>query len=134
MLTDSTLSALVYLRPSPSATARARQTLRTLSHLAFVISQFGGVTTTGTGTTEFPQLKKAFYMALDFVGIGAGEGEAEKLVSDLRMGKPPSTLGPTQSITHPLKQICKIPPNTALRCSILRRHTPSRALNSSFPP
>jgi hypothetical protein len=134
MLTDSTLSALVYLRPSPSSLARARQTLRTLSHLAFVISQFGGVTTTGTGATEFPQLKKAFYIALDFVGVGAGTGEAEKLVSDLIAGKLPSALGPTRSVTHALKQICIIPPKAVPRCSTPRRLTPSRALNSLFPP
>ncbi|KAF9010153.1 hypothetical protein BDQ17DRAFT_1299826 [Cyathus striatus] len=73
MLADAILSACIYV-PSPcylssfiSPSLLALQTLQALSHLSFVISQFGGVTSTAQG---FRELKKTFYMALDIVAQG----------------------------------------------------------------
>jgi hypothetical protein len=38
---------------------------KTLSHRSFVTSRFGGVTTTSTSSSDFLELKKTFYIALD---------------------------------------------------------------------
>ncbi|KAJ2926403.1 hypothetical protein H1R20_g10695, partial [Candolleomyces eurysporus] len=80
MVSDSALSAAVYIPPPaitttiiktnsshqvPSSSSFALETLYTLSHLAFVISQFGGVTS--TSSTGFKELKKTFYLALDIL-------------------------------------------------------------------
>lgn len=80
MVANSILAATVYVPPSsyviagsstPSIFADVTphslslQTLSILSHLSFVITQFGGVTTTATSGAEFPELKKTFYVALD---------------------------------------------------------------------
>lgn len=73
MLTDSVLSAAVYLPPQSfgiTPASLALQTLHILSHLSFVISEFGGVTTTTQG---FEQLKKTFYLGLDILAQGDGE-------------------------------------------------------------
>ncbi|KAH9480173.1 hypothetical protein JR316_0006771 [Psilocybe cubensis] len=72
MLTDSVLSAAIYLSPQSfevTPASLALQTLHILSHLSFVISEFGGVTTTSQG---FEQLKKTFYLALDILAQGDG--------------------------------------------------------------
>ncbi|KAI0056552.1 hypothetical protein BV25DRAFT_1920897 [Artomyces pyxidatus] len=74
MLIQSILSTIVYIRsPSHSITAAAlaQQALQTLSHLAFVISKFGGVT-----GGAFAELKRAFYMALDVLAADAVAAEA----------------------------------------------------------
>ncbi|KAF7985593.1 hypothetical protein HWV62_3889 [Athelia sp. TMB] len=78
MTANSILSETIYVPPSSYPTAPppstissstpqslALQSLSILSHLSFVITQFGGVTTTATSGTEFPELKKTFYVALD---------------------------------------------------------------------
>lgn len=78
MIAESTLSATVFTSPSsfynpPSyqtttpltAQALSLHILSTLSHLSFIISQFGGVTT--TSGDEFPQLKKTFYLGVDVI-------------------------------------------------------------------
>jgi hypothetical protein len=73
MLAEAVLSASVYLRPGSSQITPASfalQTLHILSHLSFVISEFGGVTTTTQG---FEHLKKTFYLALDILAQGEGE-------------------------------------------------------------
>jgi len=73
MLAEAVLSASVYLRPGSSQitpASLALQTLHILSHLSFVISEFGGVTTTTQG---FEHLKKTFYLALDILAQGDGE-------------------------------------------------------------
>ncbi|TFK39012.1 hypothetical protein BDQ12DRAFT_604733 [Crucibulum laeve] len=73
MLADAVLSTVVFIPPlSPphshvTPSTLALQVLRTLSHLSFVISQFGGVTTTSQG---FEALKKTFYLALDILAQG----------------------------------------------------------------
>ncbi|EGN98046.1 hypothetical protein SERLA73DRAFT_109381 [Serpula lacrymans var. lacrymans S7.3] len=96
MITESALSTIVFLPPtlfqgssrvSPKAVVLAPQlpstcaltTLHTLSHLSFVISQFGGVTSTATG--GFVELKKAFYTALDV--LSADSAESERFVREL---------------------------------------------------
>ncbi|KIM41760.1 hypothetical protein M413DRAFT_445001 [Hebeloma cylindrosporum] len=73
MLAEAVLSASVYLRPGSSRitpASLALQTLHILSHLSFIISEFGGVTTTTQG---FEHLKKTFYLALDILAHGDGE-------------------------------------------------------------
>ena len=75
MLSEAVLSTLVYLPPQPcdiTPATLALQTLYTLSHLSFVISQFGGVT---TSTQGFEQLKKTFYLSLDILAQTEGESE-----------------------------------------------------------
>ncbi|TFK24406.1 hypothetical protein FA15DRAFT_669639 [Coprinopsis marcescibilis] len=74
MVSDAALSTVVFLPPAnlPSAitpSSLALQTLHTLSHLAFVASQFGGVTSTSKG---FEELKKTFYLSLDILAQGEG--------------------------------------------------------------
>ncbi|KAF8969004.1 hypothetical protein BDZ97DRAFT_1797362 [Flammula alnicola] len=73
MLAEAVLSTSVYLPPNSSHLAPASlalQVLSILSHLSFVISEFGGVTTTTQG---FEHLKKTFYLALDVLAHGEGE-------------------------------------------------------------
>ncbi|KAF9561067.1 hypothetical protein CPC08DRAFT_635895 [Agrocybe pediades] len=74
MLAESILEASVYVPPTSlsdiTPSSLALQTLHILSHLSFVISEFGGVTTTTQG---FEHLKKTFYLALDILAQGDGE-------------------------------------------------------------
>ncbi|KAF9523889.1 hypothetical protein CPB83DRAFT_647670 [Crepidotus variabilis] len=75
MLSSSVLSASLYIPPRSSscsitAATLALQTLHLLSHLSFIISQFGGVTTTTQG---FEHLKRTFYMALDILAHSEGQ-------------------------------------------------------------
>ncbi|KAF8904131.1 hypothetical protein CPB84DRAFT_1814520 [Gymnopilus junonius] len=72
MLTEAVLSASVFIPPQPfdiTPASIAIQTLHIFSHLSFVISEFGGVTTTTRG---FEHLKKTFYLALDILAQGDG--------------------------------------------------------------
>jgi hypothetical protein len=74
MLSEAILSASVFIPPRThglTPASLALQVLHTLSHLSFVISQFGGVTTTTQG---FEHLKKTFYLALDILAQGDGDG------------------------------------------------------------
>lgn len=90
MLSQSILSTITYthpvsstaapLEPEQSATrmpthsSLALSTLRTLSHLSFVITKFGGVTSTsGVG---FAELKRVFYSALDVLSADVEASEA----------------------------------------------------------
>ena len=74
MLLQSVLPALLFIPYSSTSNTHHAHTpaspfdlaltaLHTLSHLSFVLPQFGGVTSTSEG--GLPELKKAFYMALD---------------------------------------------------------------------
>jgi hypothetical protein len=89
MISDAALSALVYVPPSssslPHPTSLALQTLHTLSHLSFVITKFGGVTT--TSTSSFKELKKIFYTALDLSAADDEGQEAGALVRNLASGE-----------------------------------------------
>ena len=70
MLTESVLSGVVFLPPQSSSVTPAtlaNKVLNSLSHLSFVISEFGGVITLSQG---FEQLKKTFYLALDILAQG----------------------------------------------------------------
>lgn len=72
MLSDAILASIVYIEPgsisyvqaSTSPSELALRVLEILSCSAFVISQFGGVTSTSQG---FEHLKKTFYLALDIL-------------------------------------------------------------------
>jgi len=72
MLSDAILASIVYIEPgsipyvqaSTSPSKLALRVLEILSCSAFIISQFGGVTSTSQG---FEHLKKTFYLALDIL-------------------------------------------------------------------
>ena len=84
MLAEAVLSAFVFIPPRPhklTPSSLALQILETLTHLSFVISQFGGVTTTTQG---FEHFKKSFYLALDILAQGDGNGsKAEAYVKQV---------------------------------------------------
>ncbi|KAG1822504.1 uncharacterized protein BJ212DRAFT_1328449 [Suillus subaureus] len=67
MITEAGLSALVYIPSTsavlPSTSTLAAIVLQALSHLSFVITQFGGA-----GYGAFDELKRLFYLALDILG------------------------------------------------------------------
>lgn len=87
MLSQTILSTVVFTAPPHDATSSTsyspylltKGVLCTLSHLAFVIQQFGGVTT--TTQNGFPELKRVFYMALDV--LSASTVESARFVSEL---------------------------------------------------
>ncbi|KZT73966.1 hypothetical protein DAEQUDRAFT_363943 [Daedalea quercina L-15889] len=91
MLCQAILSTVVFVSypdrtPSSSTSspqALATAVLRTLSHLSFVIHQFGGVTATSGG---FPELKRAFYMALDV--LASDPTESERFATELCQSVP----------------------------------------------
>lgn len=84
MLAEAVLSASVFIPPRSdklTPSSLALQVLQTLSHLSFVISQFGGVTNIQQG---FEHLKKTFYLALDILAQGDGDGsKAEAYVQQV---------------------------------------------------
>jgi len=83
MLLQSILSAITYSRPVsppkskgslahlPTHSSLALSTLRVLSHLSFVITKFGVLTS--TSSASFAELKRVFYTALDVL---SGDVEA----------------------------------------------------------
>jgi len=85
MLLQSILSTITYAHPVaprkskgflthlPTHSSLALSTLRTLSHLSFVITKFGGVTS--TSSAGFAELKRVFYTALDVL---SGDVEASE--------------------------------------------------------
>lgn len=80
MITEAGLSALVYIPSTsialPSASVLAVTALQALSHLSFIIAQFGGA-----GQGAFNELKRVFYLALDI--LGSDVTGSEKYVKDL---------------------------------------------------
>ncbi|KAG9315619.1 hypothetical protein JVU11DRAFT_3261 [Chiua virens] len=72
MMTEAGLSTSVYIPPAfcHSSSALALITLRTFSHLAFVIDKFGGA-----GHGAFTELKRGFYLALDVLANNPDESE-----------------------------------------------------------
>ncbi|KAI0917379.1 hypothetical protein AcW2_007517 [Taiwanofungus camphoratus] len=104
MISQSILSTVVFV-PSPAAASSSSSNvsadvpsafslalivLRTLSHLSFVVSQFGGVIS--TSASDFPELKRTFYMALDV--LSASPSESERFVLDLCDWFDKNTLAP----------------------------------------
>ncbi|KAF8208718.1 hypothetical protein K438DRAFT_1961289 [Mycena galopus ATCC 62051] len=85
MIADAALSAVIFVPSSayssavPVPSALALTVLHALSDLSFVISQFGGVTT--TASPGFTELKKTFYLALDI--LAKSEPESERFVREL---------------------------------------------------
>ncbi|KAI0755127.1 hypothetical protein C8Q80DRAFT_1143166 [Daedaleopsis nitida] len=93
MILQSVISAVVFIPnsqakrsedasstvPLRSPQSIALDALHTLSHLSFVMPQFGGVASTSEG--GLPELKRAFYMALDV--LSASEVEAARFVEEL---------------------------------------------------
>jgi len=85
MLLRSILSTIIYSRPVASSkfkrslspvlthSSLALSTLRTLSHLSFVITKFGGVIS--TSSAGFAELKQAFYSALDVLSADVEASE-----------------------------------------------------------
>lgn len=100
MITEAGLSALIYIPSTsialPSTSILAVTVLQTLSHLSFVISQFGGA-----GQGAFNELKRLFYLALDV--LGSDVTGSDKYVRDLcvvESGQQPLS-------THPFYQAKK---------------------------
>jgi hypothetical protein len=85
MLLQSILSTITYSRPVappklkrdlahlPTHSSLALSTLRTLSHLSFVISKFGGVTS--MSSVSFAEMKRVCYSALDVLSADVGASE-----------------------------------------------------------
>jgi hypothetical protein len=100
MITEAGLSALVYI-PSSSAVLPRNSTLavivlQTLSHLSFVIAQFGGA-----GHGAFDELKRLFYLALDVLGSDVAESnEYARRLCDVKSGLDPP-------LAHPFYQVKK---------------------------
>ena len=83
MICQSILSTIVF-NPHPQLESASHASysialgvLHTLSHLAFVMPHFGGVASTSEG---LPELKRAFYMALDV--LSESEGESCRFVEE----------------------------------------------------
>lgn len=75
-IVQSVLSVVLFVPPptasnGASAFSVTLSTLHALGHLAFVLPRFGGVSS--TGEAGFPELKKAFYTALDILSSDAPE-------------------------------------------------------------
>lgn len=93
-VTQSVLTTVVYV-PQPLSARRAHgagstqatpftfalTALHTLSRLSFVLPQFGGVSST-SADGGFPELKRAFYTALDV--LSADQLESARFVHELR--------------------------------------------------
>ncbi|KAG1765960.1 hypothetical protein EDD22DRAFT_879548 [Suillus occidentalis] len=94
MITEAGLSALVYI-PSNSAVLQSTSTLavivlQALSHLSFVIAQFGGA-----GHGAFDELKKLFYLALDVLASDVIESNKyARHICDVESGLEPSRAHP----------------------------------------
>ena len=73
----------------PTHSSLALSTLRTLSHLSFVINKFGGVTS--TSSDGFAELKRVFYSALDLLSADVEASEIfVKALSPARNASIPS--------------------------------------------
>jgi len=91
MVQQSVLTAAIYvpqpstevvssLEPNLTPASLALLTLQTLSNLSFVVTKFGGVTSTAR-TSVFPQLRRLFYSALDV--LSTDRAASEKFVISL---------------------------------------------------
>ncbi|KAH9924256.1 uncharacterized protein BXZ73DRAFT_50648 [Epithele typhae] len=100
MISQSVLTAVVFVSQpedataAPSPFALALEILHILSNLSFVMPQFGGVASTSEG---LPELKRAFYMALDV--LSESETQSRRFVEELcerdssmSKGKGPETI------------------------------------------
>lgn len=98
MITEAGLSAVVYAPPvlSHVAPSLTLVVLRNLWHLAFVIEKFGGA-----GHGSFPELKRAFYLALDI--LAEFKVESEHFVQEICKELWSSPLDPS----HPVQQAKK---------------------------
>ena len=96
MVQQSVITATIYLPPpSPKTVSSLEQNitppslawllLQTLSNLSFVITKFGGVTSTAR-TSTFPQLRRLFYSALDVLSTNR-EGSEKFVISLCHTGK-----------------------------------------------
>ena len=100
MAQQSVITATTYLPPPSPKFASSLETnvtpaslawvlLQTLSDLSFVITKFGGVTTTAR-TSVFPQLRRLFYSALDVLSTNQVASE-QFVISLCQTGKQNST-------------------------------------------
>ncbi|KAJ4481954.1 hypothetical protein J3R30DRAFT_3699258 [Lentinula aciculospora] len=98
MISNSVLSACIYIPPtayrlSPtsslsSPTSLSFTTLLTLFHLSLLVSQFGGISSSGsTDDGSFKELRKAAYLALDILACGTVD-VAERFVDELMDHRP----------------------------------------------
>ena len=110
MISQSALSAVVFTHnhdSSPSPYVIALEVLRILSNLSFVMPQFGGVASASEG---LPELKRAFYMALDV--LSGSESEACRFVEGLCR---------SQEIIGKGKGMCDIPKILCVRVNLYFR-------------
>lgn len=117
MLLQSILSTITYSHPVASAitsqesegsltylpthSSLALSTLRTLSHLSFVITKFGGVTS--TSSASFAELKRVFYTALDVLSGDVGASETFVKASSLHGWPTWFMIGMTHSLIYLFK-------------------------------
>jgi len=90
MVQQSVMTAVIYLpqdsklvsplESNVTPASLALLALQTLSNLSFVITKFGGVTSTAR-TSVFPQLRRLFYSALDV--LSTDRAASEKFVTGL---------------------------------------------------
>ncbi|KAJ3862354.1 hypothetical protein EV359DRAFT_45356 [Lentinula novae-zelandiae] len=93
MISDTVLSTCLYIPPtiyrlSPTSSlsspaSLSLTTLLTLFRLSFVVSQFGGISSTGSREeASFKEMRKAAYLALDILASGP-EDVSERFVDEL---------------------------------------------------
>ncbi|KAJ3844560.1 hypothetical protein F5878DRAFT_601763 [Lentinula raphanica] len=100
MISDSVLSSCIYVPPThyrlsatsslSSPASLSLTTILTLSHLSFVVSQFGGISSSGTSEeASFKELRKTTYLALDILASGSSD-VPERLLDELMDSRSPS--------------------------------------------
>ncbi|KAF7796270.1 hypothetical protein EIP86_007445 [Pleurotus ostreatoroseus] len=99
---------------SASPSALSLTTLHILSHLSFVLPQFGGVASTSNAEGGFPELKRAFYTALDI--LSADSAESARFVRELRETFAPSSSKTSQSGNGWPTQFTSVKKAYALAC------------------
>ena len=109
MISDAILSVVLYVPPYagaqlPRSAPFALQILRTLSHLSFIISRFGGVAT--TSSSSLLELKRVFYTALDVITADVSGQTAEAAVRELAYGDSFHAASPLYSILNSLRPRC----------------------------
>jgi hypothetical protein len=78
MVADGVLGSVVFAKPHRNhqdmlgftVRSLAETVLRTLFHISFVVSQFGGVIATASEDPGFLELRKVFYLAIDVLSSG----------------------------------------------------------------
>lgn len=89
LISQTILSSIPYIKSpaqathEPSSSSISRSVIRCLDHLSFVLSQFGGVTSSAEG---FKEIKRVFYMALDILEADEDPQTNDNFVKELISG------------------------------------------------